>query len=577
MEITGNLIVPRSEAAAYAATNSRIDNIVAQAGNDNTEIVDARIACADGQSKTNLSARLSCDFGAVREQYTQVKTAVDQLVSAKTLADYCQTEAGKTIGTVSGSYRIVDSETDQVVYLSVAELFAGSKTLMVGSTNYSVKTFLFLDEDKNILGNVNSEYLRKDTFTALAYASDCVWAAVAFPQSVVPDISVVSCERFTPHLDRLLNEKGTNLLNGEYSHGYFQTNNVGWNEGYRSTNIFEIPAGASISFNAPITQSRSLVFLDENLAYSSRTSVSTNQQGQCIYTNNGNTKLYGYISSKIETYPVQTPDIAVIGTYSTTELNQMSSHELNDHLPQSLLPYDLSFALVSQNLAKTGYYGKTFSGLGDSLTAAGSGGTYLTLIKNALGLSKYQNCGDGGTRVSGSGNDAFWQDSRVEALDIDSTVITIMGGTNDAPFITVSDSDFTFDNCDTDNFVGAYNVLLSKIFYKFLKRTAGFYQTVDYSNLTQVGTVDPDFRVILITPPQRLDSDANNLAAKTTGEYVKRIGQMWGIPVVDAYGEMQMNKMTYTEGRADQVHFANDFHKKLAEIIIGKLRLLNPV
>lgn len=561
-----------------SALSSRIDNIIVH-NNDtegNTELIDIRTG-ADGTVYTSAGAAVREQINKIESDYNDLSQAVQQFAYTKSFDDYCKTVENKTIANVNGSYRIVDSVTDNVVCIAVAEIFSDGKTLMFGSTNYSNNTFLFLDENMNILGFSNRSSLSKSFFASLEYASDCVWAAVAYPKNVVPDITAVSRENFTATLNILPSEKGTNLLNGEFSHGYFSPSDVSWNASYRSTNIFEIPIGATISFNSAIKNSRYLILLDENLDYYDRKSIVQNISGQCLYTNQSGAKLFGYITSSIELYPTQTPDIAVVGTYSIDELNGMSAHELNDHLPQSLMPYDLSFALVSQNMAKTGYHGKTFSGLGDSLTAKGSGGIYLNLIKNALKLEKYKNCGNGGTRVSGNYETAFWQDSRVEQLDINSTVITIMGGTNDAPFITVSDSDFTFDNCDTNNFVGAYNVLLSKIFYKFLKRTSGYYPTVDYSNLAQADTVDENFRVILITPPQRFDTLEKNLAVSTTGEYVKRIGRMWGIPVIDAYGEMQMNCMTYTEGREDQVHFDGNFHKKLAEVIIGKLRLLNPI
>lgn len=552
--------------------DSRINTIIAH-NNDtegNSELIDIRTG-ADGTVYASAGS-------AVRKQYDQLKTVAEQFIAINSLDCYHRTIENKTIGNVGGSYRLIDSETDKIVLVQIADLFNNGDIAMAGTTNTSVSILLFLDENMTVLGFSNKTYITKSYFETLQYANSCVYATFAYLTDTIPDLSVVSSSDYNNHLNDSLIETGNNLIkDGGYSHGYFSNSNLNWNADYRSTNIFEIPAGQSVSFNAPVTQGRYLVLMNENLAFSSRASVAPNQQSQCIYTNQGDTKLYAYITSKIETYPSQTPDIAVVGTYSVNELNVMSDHKLNSHIKENLVPYDLTFSLVSQNMAKTGYYGKTFSGLGDSLTATGSGGIYLNLIKNALKLEKYKNCGNGGTRVSGNYETAFWQDSRVEQLDINSTVITIMGGTNDAPFITVSDSDFTFDNCDTNNFVGAYNVLLSKIFYKFLKRTSGYYPTVDYSNLTQVDTVDENFRVILITPPQRFDTLEKNLAVSTTGEYVKRIGRMWGIPVIDAYGEMQMNDMTYTEGREDKIHFDSNFHKKLAEIIIGKLRELNPI
>lgn len=219
------------------------------------------------------------------------------------------------------------------------------------------------------------------------------------------------------------------------------------------------------------------------------------------------------------------------------------------------------------------FYGKSWSALGDSLTAKGSGSWYLDYLEEYLHLSKVTNCGIGGTRVSGAGDTCFYQDVRVNSLSLDSDVVSIMGGTNDAPWTTVSDSDFNTDNHDIDNFVGAYNVLISKVLYKFLK-VKGYYSDIDYSGVTQVTEVNEGFRLFLITPPQRHDSKSNNDKAYAFGEYVKRIARMWGIPVIDSYAKMGLNAMTtslFFNSTADHVHFNKEAHRHLANVILEGL------
>lgn len=231
--------------------------------------------------------------------------------------------------------------------------------------------------------------------------------------------------------------------------------------------------------------------------------------------------------------------------------------------------------IVAENML----YGMDASFLGDSLTENGSGGQYITYVKDGLGLSDVHNCGIGGTRVSGglaSGN-AFWTDTRVNSLSLNSDVLFIMGGTNDAPYTTVSESDFTIDNHNTDNFVGAYNVLISKVLYKYLKVDSGYYSDIDYSGITQVGTAKPTFRIILITPPKRFDSVANLIKVEQFANYVKKIGALWGLPVVDVNSQMNMNIINkgYYFGSTDLLHFNVNGHRELANIIIGKVKYLN--
>lgn len=227
-------------------------------------------------------------------------------------------------------------------------------------------------------------------------------------------------------------------------------------------------------------------------------------------------------------------------------------------------------------------YKEDASFLGDSLTAVGSGSQYIDFVSDGLGLSNTHNCGNYGTRVSGGENssDSFWTNKRVNELSLSSGVLFIMGGTNDAPYITVQDSDFTIENHDTNNFVGAYNVLISKVLYKYLKLSSGYYSDIDYSGITQVEKAKPFFRIILITPPKRFDSIENLKKVEETANYVIKIGQLWGYPVCDVNHQMNMNiinKDNYFthQTEKDYLHFDVNGHRELANIVNGKVKSLN--
>ena len=114
-------------------------------------------------------------------------------------------------------------------------------------------------------------------------------------------------------------------------------------------------------------------------------------------------------------------------------------------------------------------------------------------------------------------------------------------------------------------------MLLSKIYYKYLKLNTGYYagQGIDYSGVTQVD-VPKDIKIYLITPPKSID---NNIESRQKcAEIVKKIGLMWGIPVVDANGEMQMNPFNYPSDHEDKVHYPLKFYYNLAKLIVGKMR-----
>ena len=234
------------------------------------------------------------------------------------------------------------------------------------------------------------------------------------------------------------------------------------------------------------------------------------------------------------------------------------------------------------------YHGMAASFLGDSLTAAGSGGDYIKYLDDFFGFSNITNCGKGGTRISGESSefgDPMWMDSRINALDIDSDIVFIMGGTNDAPSGAPYLGEITPENHDTSTFIGAYNVLLSKIFYRY-GLADGLYDGVDYSGVTQADTAK-DVRIFLITPPQRFpdrDSTENpwHYADNTNlyADAVIRIGEMHGIPVADVRscaGVNIFNRNRYICGpevsnrNGSGVHLSKDAHKRWAEVIIGKM------
>ena len=95
--------------------------------------------------------------------------------------------------------------------------------------------------------------------------------------------------------------------------------------------------------------------------------------------------------------------------------------------------------------------------LGDSIT---QGGTWQGAVAAKHGLV-LTNLGIGGTQLSGTQTEAFWQDVRVNAIPLDATLVTIMGGTNDwaqnRVLGTRSDTD------PTATFWGGWNVLIDKI------------------------------------------------------------------------------------------------------------------
>lgn len=556
--------------AEVAVERARINNMSKMAEGSTTgdaELADIRVG-ANGTTYPTAG-------DSVREQISELNGDFNKLTTgSKPLLDLCKIIPNKNIGTSSGSYNIIES-TDHFLVAVPVNLIRIDGVLMIGFTNNVGRNLGLnaeLKQSTPISSSDHNYISRNDSITG-----DCSYIAFAFENGTIPDISAVASVEFLEYInsDRIKgykSEDGLNLVKDwGYSHGYFSSYSYVWNKNVKSTNLFRIQAGKTVSFSKSILDDIRLILISAvDYSFIGAFKIAQKPDGSVIYENTRDFDMYAYISF------VNTSDeISVVdGLHTMNEIRMMK--DMKDHISPDVIPSNLTEKITSSVMQRTSYYGSVFSGLGDSLTANGSGGIYLKNITNALGLSKYKNCGIGGTRMSGTGDTCMWQDVRVEDLDIESMVVTIMAGTNDAPYTTVSDEDFTIENHDTNNFVGAYNVCLSKIFYKFLKRSSGYYSDVNYSSLTQVSEVNPNFRVVLITPPQIFDSVNNNTKIRDFGEYVKRIGRMWGLPVVDSFGEMQMSFFTYDENRSDKVHFSNQYHNKLAEIIIGELKAIEP-
>lgn len=232
------------------------------------------------------------------------------------------------------------------------------------------------------------------------------------------------------------------------------------------------------------------------------------------------------------------------------------------------------------------YTGYVWTGLGDSLTAGGdrngTWGFYRQFVKNALGLFKYNDCGVGTSALSGVGTyKAFWTDERVETLPLDSDVITVMGGTNDTSQLDAETNpgdmragfgEATMQNHDCRTFIGAYNVLISKILYKFML-SDGYYEDVDYTELARVETAKPWFRLVLIAPPPVLTNASTIEAMTKIAECVHKVGALWGLPVVDAHDNLGINDINKDSFfTVDYVHPNEEAHKRLANLIVAKAR-----
>lgn len=458
-----------------------------------------------------------------------------------------------------------------------AKIIADESVLMVGTTNSQVEE-RWIALDANLEPVVPVRSAKGAAIFKKTLRDEDKYYAWTFSNGSEADITAVSAVDFQQYLNTdLIN--GYKVVGGKNlvsplgnSHGYVESLSYGWSANWISTNLIFLKSKETISFNISLLSPRALyVLLSKDLSYLGRGNIATNSAGMVLYHNDTGDDVYLYVTQKAETY---SEIKAVIGEFTAEQINSMG--DMDDHISKDVIPDDLTDKKSSSWNEVTRYKGMNYSALGDSLTAAGSGGVYLNVIDMLLGTTN-TNCGVGGTRVSGSSNSCMWQDVRINAMNIDSDFVIIMGGSNDVgKGLSVSDSDFSLSNHDTDNFVGAYNVMLSKIVYKFMKFTNGYYADIDYSGITQVSEAKDNFFILIVTPPKIMSEESKQQESLTFAGYVKRIAQMWGIPCVDANSNMFMSIMTYG-GLTDKVHFGTKWHNRLGRLVVSKLKEIEPI
>lgn len=221
------------------------------------------------------------------------------------------------------------------------------------------------------------------------------------------------------------------------------------------------------------------------------------------------------------------------------------------------------------------YKSKKLTTLGDSITEQN---LWQPFLKEELLFATIVNKGISDTRISGNINNAMWQNNRINALPLDTDVLTIMGGTNDSAS-SVDLGDLSITNHDTNTFVGAYNVLISKLLYKFYNLSSGKYSDINYSGLIKSSTFK-DIVIYIMTPPFNANtqySGENSARLKAIADATKDVAKMWGIPCIDIYYNSGINTENVNALLQDGIHPNNLGAKKIASVVVNEMKSHAPI
>lgn len=174
----------------------------------------------------------------------------------------------------------------------------------------------------------------------------------------------------------------------------------------------------------------------------------------------------------------------------------------------------------------------------------------------------------GGTTEHG---DAMWMDSRVNALSPYADFITVMGGQNDT---NVEIGNVDISNSDTDTYCGAFNVLISKLLYKYCKCT-GYYSGIDYSGITQIDIAK--YVTVIPMTPFYVPNTTSKLEEKA--DAIRKLSQMWSLKIADLKSECGSNfGVADIYWGTDRTHPLESFHRdRIAPIIISVMENNKPV
>ena len=567
--------IPSPEIATDAL--ARMQETVAQAENC---VADAQIAVAQAET-------IAQD---VEEAVNEVKSTTDRVADNTEILNRIYVDSdlsyeiveGRNV-TFSGSSYIDGDDSCFTVYVKIPDKPFGciyctgrnATTVYYGKT-YNTPTFI-CDKDKNILGTAgNTNVLTVFGSKSLSnYEAPAYFAVTYSIDTTKFEINLHSAdainEPFIPVAETELGEdfliKGKNLISDfvnviwDYTRSYWKYYQ------YTHSNFFEVENGKTYYHNSTYIY---LLYFDENYSYISNSGLIPNGTTLEIAEN----VKYAVAYKTGENLPEDF-------WFSETDLRG------NKYTPARIIkPEYVDLTDIDKKQINSWYNGKRASFMGDSITANGTGGVYITDLDDYFGFSNWTKTAIGGTYVSGEGNSfgaAFWQDDRVNAVDLDSDIIFIMGGTNDANNnVSLGDNDIS--NCDTDTFYGAYNVLISKLIYKFYKLETGYYADIDYSGVTQVETAKP-VKIFLITPPYMLSSERQYEKTPSFAEAVVEIGKRLGCPVCDTRANSDINLFLadYYAGyrnnnpEPDYVHLSEEAHHHWASVIIGKMLEVEPI
>ena len=288
----------------------------------------------------------------------------------------------------------------------------------------------------------------------------------------------------------------------------------------------------------PSSISTKVVYLDSNFVFAGQTSVGSSYSPEYTIPSGVSYAAFLFEASLINSFSIKR-------TYSPTEDIYIRRESIYPPLPIDIVD---------------GWNGKKWTSFGDSITYRELWQPYVISAFTLI----HTNCGIGSTLLAGTSTSAFWQAVRLDTVKASNPdVVTILGGANDLVYdIPIGDNSqfgLTPASKDKNTFKGAYSYIIENLL-----------------------TWKPTLRIVLLTTTYA-HMDGDSLAHTSGLKYTdyanatKEVALYYGLPCVDLNGESGCNKITQSTYTSDNIHPNDAGGKKIAELVIGKLKSINPL
>ena len=307
--------------------------------------------------------------------------------------------------------------------------------------------------------------------------------------------------------------------------------------GCKMGDVFRVSNFSSTTY-PPSSLSFKVVELDENLQFIQRVNKLTDPYDYTVPSG------VGYVMF-----------LMVLESNSNLRVEKISSPNSEIKVIRSSI-----FPPIPEGVGEILWNGIRWTSLGDSLTFRETWQPYLVTKYGLI----HTNCGISSTRLAGADSNAFWQDVRLNAVKASNpSLLTILGGANDLtqdiPIGTDSEFDLPLGSKDKLNFKGAYSYIIENLL-----------------------TWKPSLKIIILTTSFAHSGGASYSPSGTMRYYMyanasREVAQHYGLPVVDLYRDMNLNKLTQSIYTTDNIHWNETGSKVVASLVADVLNKINSI